>query len=454
MIRMPLASVSLLAVAISLAACNDDKPTPASQTATPPAAVTAPAAVEAPAVEEAAQAGEVDEAAARAVISNYADIAAATFGDALDTAKKLQAAVNAFLENPGLDTQQAAKEAWIAARVPYMQAEVFRFGNTFVDDWEGQVNSWPLDEGLIDYVAEGTAVEQGNPAGFANIIANPKIQVGEDEIDITDITGDALAELNELAGSEANVATGYHAIEFLLWGQDLHEFGPGAGERPWTDYLVGEGATGGHNERRRTYLREVTDLLVRDLEWMNGQWQAGVADNERAKLEAEPVADGLRKILFGMGSLSLGELAGERMKVALEAHSTEDEHDCFSDNTHYSHFYNGLGIRNVYLGEYKTVDGRTISGASLSSLVGKADAAADKTLKDALDATQQKLQVLVDSANSGEHFDQLIAPENEAGQAKVRDAIQALVAQTRAIEKAASAIGVSDLEPDAADHEF
>jgi len=453
MIRMPLASVSLLAVAISLAACNDDKPTPTNQSTPPAAAAPAPAApvnVAAAVV----QSGQTDEAAARAVISNYADIAAATFGDALDTAKKLQAAVNAFLDKPSAETQQAAKEAWIAARVPYMQAEVFRFGNTFVDDWEGQVNSWPLDEGLIDYVAEGTAVEQGNPAGFANIIANPKIQVGEDEIDITDITGDALAELNELAGSEANVATGYHAIEFLLWGQDLHEFGPGAGERPWTDYLVGEGATGGHNERRRTYLREVTDLLVRDLEWMVGQWQTGVADNYRATLEAEPAEDGLRKILFGMGSLSLGELAGERMKVALEAHSTEDEHDCFSDNTHNSHFYNGLGIRNVYLGEYKRVDGRTISGASLSSLVAKADASADKALKEALDATQQKLQVLVDSANNGEHFDQLIAPDNEAGQAKVRDAISALVAQTRAIEKAASAIGVSDLEPDAADHEF
>jgi len=454
MIRMPLASVSLLAVAISLAACNDDKATPASQN-TPPAAASTPAApVANVAAAVTVESGKTDEAAARAVLANYADIAFATFSDALDTAKKLQTAVNAFLDKPSAATQQAAKDAWIAARVPYMQAEVFRFGNTFVDEWEGQVNSWPLDEGLIDYVAEGTAVEQGNPAGFANIIANTKIQVGEDEIDITDITGEALAELNELAGSEANVATGYHAIEFLLWGQDLHEFGPGAGERPWTDYLVGEGATGGHNERRRTYLREVTDLLVKDLEWMSGQWQAGVKDNYRATLESEPVADGLRKILFGMGSLSLGELAGERMKVALEAHSTEDEHDCFSDNTHNSHFYNGLGIRNVYLGQYKRVDGRTVSGASLSSLVGKADASADKALKDALDQTQQKLQVMVDKANSGEHFDQLIAPENEAGNQVVRDAINALVAQTRAIEKAASAIGVSDLEPDAADHEF
>ncbi len=190
-----------------------------------------------------------------------------------------------------------------------------------------------------------------------------------------------LASLNELGGSEANVATGYHAIEFLLWGQDLNGTGPGAGARPASDYLQGAGATGGHNDRRRAYLKAVTDLLVSDLEEMSGNWKAGVPDNYRATLEAESGESGLRKMLFGMGSLSLGELAGERMKVALEANSSEDEHDCFSDNTHNSHFYNGKGIRNVYLGEYTRTDGTKVSGPSLSSLVAKADPATDATLR-------------------------------------------------------------------------
>ena len=223
-----------------------------------------------------------------------------------------------------------------------MQSEVFRFGNTIVDDWEGQVNAWPLDEGLIDYVDADYQHALGNPGASANIIANTEIQVGEDKVDVSEITPDLLASLNELGGSEANVATGYHAIEFLLWGQDLNGTGPGAGERPATDYVVGDGATGGHNERRRAYLKAATDLLVADLGDMAGQWKAGVADNYRATLEGEPAENGVRKMLFGMGSLSLGELAGERMKVALEANSTEDEHDCFSDNTHNSHYYNCL----------------------------------------------------------------------------------------------------------------
>jgi putative iron-regulated protein len=441
---MPLATASLLALAIALAGCGDDKKETGTPQAAAPAAATATAA-----------AGKVDEAAAKAVVSHYAELASAVFSDAASTGKQLQAAIDALLANPSEDTLKAAKQAWLAARVPYMQTEVFRFGNAVVDDWEGQLNAWPLDEGLIDYVAKDYQHALGNPGASANIIANTSIQVGEDKVDVSEISSEKLAELNELGGSEANVATGYHAIEFLLWGQDLNGTNPGAGARPATDFMVGAGATGEHNERRRAYLKAATDLLVADLDSMVAQWKAGTADNYRAKLEAEPAESGLRKMLFGMGSLSLGELAGERMKVALEANSTEDEHDCFSDNTHNSHFYNGKGVRNVYLGEYKKVDGTTLTGPSLSSLVAKADAQADSTLKADLEASEAKLQALVDSAEKNNvHFDQLIAADNKEGQQIVRDAIAALVKQTAAIEKASAALGISDLNPDTADHQF
>ncbi|MDH1730040.1 peptidase [Pseudomonas chengduensis] len=445
MIRMPLASASLLAIAISLAGCGEDK-APATQAAAPAAATESAAP---------ATAAKVDEAAAKAVVNHYADLALAVFSDAASTGKALQTAVDALLADPSEATLKAAREAWLAARVPYMQTEVFRFGNPVVDEWEGQLNAWPLDEGLIDYVAEDYQHALGNPGAQANIIANTEIQVGEDKIDVSEINGELLASLNELGGSEANVATGYHAIEFLLWGQDLNGTEPGAGERPYTDYVVGEGATGGHNERRRAFLKAATDLLVSDLNDMVEQWKDGVQGNYRSELVADSADNGLRKMLFGMGSLSLGELAGERMKVALEANSTEDEHDCFSDNTHNSHFYNGKGIRNVYLGEYKKVDGSTLTGPSLSELVAKADAQADATLKADLQETEAKLQALVDSAEKNNvHFDQLIAEGNAEGQQLVRDAIAALVKQTGAIEQAAGKLGISDLNPDTADHAF
>ncbi|WP_060484861.1 imelysin family protein [Pseudomonas sp. NBRC 111123] len=445
MIRMPLASASLLAIAIALAGCGEDKDEKAAapQAQAPAAASTTAAAP-----------GAFDEAAGKAVVKHYAEMVYAVYSDSLSTAKTLQTAVDAFLAKPNDETLKAAKEAWAAARVPYLQSEAFRFGNTIIDDWEGQVNAWPLDEGLIDYVDKSYEHALGNPAASANIIANTEIQVGEEKVDVKDITPEKLASLNELAGSEANVATGYHAIEFLLWGQDLNGTGPGAGARPASDYLEGKGATGGHNDRRRAYLKAVTELLVKDLEEMVGNWAPNVADNYRATLEAEPVADGLRKMLFGMGSLSLGELAGERMKVSLEANSPEDEQDCFSDNTHYSHFYDAKGIRNVYLGEYTRTDGTKMTGPSLSSLVAKADPAADATLKADLEATEAKIQVMVDHALKGEHYDQLIAADNAAGNQIVRDAIASLVKQTGSIEQAAGKLGIANLNPDTADHEF
>ncbi|MDB6144017.1 MAG: iron-regulated protein [Pseudomonas sp.] len=442
MIRMPLATAGLLAIAVSLAGCDPSKDKVA--------AVQSPAA----ASNAAAVPAHHDDAAEKAVVAHYSAMIYAVFSDAESTARTLRTKVDELLAHPNDKTLKAARDAWVAARVPYMQSEVFRFGNTIIDDWEGQVNAWPLDEGLIDYVATDYQHALGNPGATANIIANRQLQVGEDKVDLNEITTEKLASLNELGGSEANVATGYHAIEFLLWGQDLHGNGPGAGERPATDYVIGAGATGGNNDRRREYLNAVTELLVTDLETMVDNWKPGVATNYRGLLEAEPGESSLRKMLFGMGSLSLGELAGERMKVALEANSSEDEHDCFSDNTHHSHFYNGLGIRNVYLGEYTRVDGQKLVGPSLSALVAKADAATDATLKADLDSTQAKLQVIVDRANKGEAFDQLIAAGNTQGNQIVRDAISSLVAQTSAIEQAASKLGITDLNPDNAEHSF
>ncbi|MEH6563688.1 MAG: imelysin family protein, partial [Marinobacter sp.] len=81
------------------------------------------------------------------VVEHYANLAHAGYEDALITAKALNEATDQLLANPSDANMQAAKEAWLAARVPYQQTEVFRFGNAIVDDWEGQLNAWPLDEG-------------------------------------------------------------------------------------------------------------------------------------------------------------------------------------------------------------------------------------------------------------------------------------------------------------------
>jgi putative iron-regulated protein len=296
----------------------------------------------------------------------------------------------------------------------------------------------------------------GNVGAQANIIGNTALDIGGEIIDMTTITADLLASLNELGGSEANVATGYHAVEFLLWGQDLHGSNAGAGERPYTDFIVGEGCSNGHCDRRGEYLQATVELLITDLQDMTAQWAPNNDDNYAAGFIAQDSTRGMTKMFFGMGSLALGELAGERMKVALEANSPEDEHDCFSDNTHFSHYYDALGIKNIYLGEYQRVDGSIISGASLSSVVAKNNAKLDKELTDALNQSQQKLQAMVDSAEAkdGHKFDQMIAEGNAEGHKIITEAIEALVVETALIEQAAFAAGISNLNPDTADHEF
>ncbi len=389
------------------------------------------------------------------VVEHYADLAHAVFSDATSTAKNLDQSIDQFLTSPSKTALESVRQAWIDSRVPYQQTEVFRFGNSVVDDWEGQLNAWPLDEGLIDYVTTDYQYELGNEGAQANIVANTKIQVGSQIIDASQITPQLIAGLNELGGSEANVASGYHAIEFLLWGQDLNGTNPGAGEREYSDFVDGSGCTNGNCDRRREYLKAASQLLIQDLEWMEKQWSPNQSDNYRQEILAGSSDNGLRKMLFGMGSLSLGELAGERMKVALEANSTEDEHDCFSDNTHNSHYYNEQGIYNVFTGLYKRENGQLLSGPSLYDLVAQKDKKAAKEIQKQFDLARAQVgQLVISAEKNNQHFDQLIASNNPKGNALVNDTIMSLVVQTASIERAAGIIGINSLNPDTADHEF
>ncbi|CAM2830450.1 imelysin family protein [Vibrio mytili] len=389
------------------------------------------------------------------VVEHYADVAHAVFADSLTTANVLNAKIGDFLKAPSAVKLEEVKQAWLDSRVPYQQSEVFRFGNAIVDDWEGQLNAWPLDEGLIDYVASDYQYELGNEGATANIVANKQLTIGSTELDVSTITPTLIADLNEVGGSEANVASGYHAIEFLLWGQDLNGTNAGAGQRAYTDFVIGSECTNDHCDRRGEYLKAAAELLVQDLEWMEKQWSSEVKDNYRQELISDSAENGLRKMLFGMGSLSLGELAGERMKVALEANSTEDEHDCFSDNTHNSHYYNEQGIYNVYTGDYKRQDGSILSGPSIADLVAQTDEKAAQEIQKQFDTTRTQVGKLVSSAEkNNQHFDQLIASGNAKGNALVNETIMSLVAQTSAIERAAGIIGIDSLSPDTADHEF
>ena len=387
---------------------------------------------------------------AASVAKTYADIAEAGYTDSLEAARELKAAINTLIKSPSQDNLLAARKAWVDARVPYMQTEAFRFGNKIVDDWEPRVNAWPLDEGLIDYVSQDY-VDQApaNDLYVANVIANPSIKINGEPVDTSKITKELLSEkLQEAGGVESNVATGYHAIEFLLWGQDLNGTGPGAGDRPASDYDV-KNCSNRNCDRRAQYLEVVTDLLIDDLAWMAAQWGPDGAARKSVMMNNGNV--GLSAIFRGLGSLSYGEMAGERMKLGLLIHDPEEEHDCFSDNTHNAHYYDALGIRNVYLGSYKRRDGSVVSGPSPSDFVRAKSPEADTRTRGALDDTMQRMGEIVKRAEGGEHYDQMIGEGNEAGNALVDQTIQALIAQSKEFERDIAALELKSIQFEGSD---
>ncbi len=414
------------------------------------------------------------------LLISYADMAHSAYKDSLDTAKLLQTAVNTYVDTPNEANLEAAKAAYKAARLPYSQTEVFRFDEGFVaandkralnsiDAWEGQVNAWPLDEALIDYVSDSY---EGEYNSQDNIINSDSISVGSLKQDTSTITPELLIEMNEIGGSEANVTTGYHAIEFLLWGQDINGVGEGAGMRPVSDYLTADGqCTSGDTvntdasicERRGQYLKAASQLLVDDLTAMEAQWQPESVDTLRSDMIARRDSNAVRQVMYQMGSLALGELASQRMQVAFVTGSTEDEHDCFSDLTHLSYANNARGIQNIFNGNYQTVAGKSVGGYGIKQYLIDTEhkQAADKLTAD-FKQVETAFDIIVEKGEKeGIKVDQMIATVGQASKNSVsaeeqnkrrswiENGINSLQELTSSIETAASAIGIDNLDADA-----
>jgi len=360
--------------------------------------------------------GQAQAVDAAAVARQYANVVYASYEDSLSSALDMQRAVRAFAGAPSVGTLAAARKAWLAAREWYGQTEAYRFSSGPIDDAkgpEGKLNSWPLDEAYIDYV-------KGKPN--SGLINNTKLP----------LTKATLATANTRGGEE-NVSVGWHAIEFLLWGQDFRADGPG--DRSFEDYVDGKAP---HADRRRQYLLAVTDLVIDDLRYLQKAWAPG-AHNYRAAFEKGGI-ESVRKIIVGIGSLSRGELAGQRLETAMNTQDQEDEHSCFSDNTHRDIVNNALGIDNVWFGRFKRLDGSRVQGASLNELVAQADAAVATR-------TGEHIAASVAAANEiHAPFDQEILVANgPAGRQRIQTTIDSLVQQSKDLADAATAIGIKRL---------
>ncbi|MEL7248012.1 MAG: imelysin family protein [Bacteroidota bacterium] len=306
------------------------------------------------------------------VFEQYANLVLDSYQAAFDDAVMMKNTIDAFVANPTEGNMTLAKNAWLTARESYGPTEAYRFASGPIDvigeeeGPEGLLNSWPLDEAFIDYV-------EGAPnAGIIN-----------DPASFPDLSKTFLEGENGNGGEE-NVSIGYHAIEFLLWGQDNDD--PSAltaGDRPFTDFV--DGGTAENQDRRREYLVTCADLLLDHLQILLDQWATG--GPYRATFLANERDVNLSQILTAIATLSKSELAGERVFVAYDNRDQEDEHSCFSDNTHRDLRLNFEGIRKVYLG----INGSKI-GPSLHDLVEQEDATLAAAIIAQMDLAQKEVE--------------------------------------------------------------
>ncbi|MEL0659435.1 imelysin family protein [Psychromonas arctica] len=420
---------TMIAGALLVSACNAESEIPAvPQTETPTVkAVATEVVTKTEAVTGLSQSDKL------AALSTYANIASANYSDAVKDAKTLQTAISAFVKAPTDTTLQAAKDAWLVSRESYGTTEIFRLSNGPIDaedGWvaetyggvEGELNSWPLDENMIDYT-----VDANNERTTGNIIDTVGLFTpgGEEvtAVDVTTLTPAVLGELNT-NGGDANVAAGYHAIEFMLWGQDqdynnmiedtISNGAMTAGQRPLTDFTIDKLA-----ERRLAYLGSVAQKMVDDLSIVASAWEDKVNGDKglyRAALLEQLTGDqasknielstALKQIFAGVGVFSKSELANERIAVAVLTPSEEDEHSCFSDNTHRDIALNYQGIKNVLLGEYK---GKKVGPAFIDNLSTEEQAEIATLMAD----IETRIATINTLATTTMHFDYQIRPENE-----------------------------------------
>ena len=248
------------------------------------------------------------------------------------------------------------------------------------------MNSWPLDEGLIDYVA-GVLRHR--------LSRERALRRQRHRQHLADHRRQEARHVEDHQGAACRQAAGgwrrRGQCRHRLSRRRVPALGPGPERhRPRQRQSPGERLR--HQEVHRRPLRPPRAISPRRHRpagrrpCLDGGAMGARAARRARPSRTAPTEAGLTAILTGLGSLSYGELAGERMKLGLMIHDPEEEHDCFSDNTFASHYFDALGIRNVYVGRYRRVDGSVVQGPSVSDLIKAKSPEVDTEVRAKLDA--------------------------------------------------------------------
>ena len=351
------------------------------------------------------------------VIETYVNIGFASYNDAVHTAELLRTAIEDLLNNPTEENLDLARQAWQTARLPYEQSDIFVHVSPTVADWTDRVNAWPVN---VDYIDTISTRQNVTP----QIIAN---------------------EFHHAGGNADNVASGYHVIEYLLWGRDtsgneIKGVKEGAGQRPATDYSLENCSLEGCAQRGE-YLYAAANLLIDDLDEMASRWS--VTGDVRRALIANP-AEGVAMLIEGLGSAAYGDLAGRRLLRAVQSHDPNLELDPFSNNSHITYLFNTRGMVSIYFGEFFSSENKLTTGISLADLVAQTDPDLDEEFRVALGETMARTRLMIEHARDDEAFDVMISQDNEEGNNLIFATIDALVDQTEILGRMFAAL---DLPP-------
>ena len=310
-----------------------------------------------------------------AVITQHHTLVQGLLQQSVGEAENLVHAINQFRKQTNQTNLEQVKGAWSTAKNMYSLLEATRFSGHAIDEVDTLINAWPIDEVYIDYAG-------GQNRG---IIATPDIE----------ITGQNLLHLNEQQG-ETNISIGFHAIEFLLWGQDNNVNGPG--NRPLTDFTSGPLA-----ERRKQYLFETATLLLFHLDKLSNDWMNTTLNSSQ-----------LPDIITGLGTFIKAELVGERIQVALDTFDQEDEQSCFSDLTNQDIIQNIKGVKSLLTGIPPTAKSQsTHTSVGLIHLFSKQQSPLTDQMMSNINSSLQLMQSLNMS------FDQAILPTNPESRDKL-----------------------------------
>ncbi len=346
------------------------------------------------------------------VVKQYVAILDANYKDSVTAIAGLQSAVDAFVAAPSADGLTAAQQAWLTAHRVYSETEYSRFYGAPIDQAQGGMNEWPIDENFIDYTA-----------------ANAMGGIINDPVNYPQLTAMVLATSDERGGVE-NLSTGFHAVEFLLWGQRADQT-QGPGTRPYTDYV--DGGTATNQARRRTYLKVAAEMLLSDMRGLEAQWDTTDPQSYASMMLAGAAHDGVTKIMRGMSSMAISELLYERLSDPYVTQASKDEESCFSESTWYDLNANALGVEDAYLGRYGT-----LTGPSVSDLVKAKNATLDAAMRQQLAAIRAALAAMP------QPFDHaVLAPADSPDHQAVKAAIDSFSSLQTTIEQVVAVLGVT-----------